>query len=50
LFLVGSYAPSIFDRMHREILQAALIVVTVAIWLAWFRLARQGSMSSHASG
>ena len=41
LFLIGTYAPSLFQPMHEEVWQGVLIVATIATWVAWLSWVRR---------
>ena len=42
LFVVGRFYSGKMDVVHREVWPVALIVITFALWLAWFEWAKRG--------
>lgn len=45
LFLVGVYFPSVFDFIHLDVWQAALIVLAVCCWAIWVQWAMRRTVS-----
>jgi exosortase H (IPTLxxWG-CTERM-specific) len=35
LFLIGAYAPALFDSVHLEIWQVVFIMLTILLWTTW---------------
>ena len=39
LFLIGAYAPAIFQTSHEVVWPTALVIITIATWIIWVRRA-----------